>query len=158
MSPTSQRLVSAFAVMALAACSGAPGGQDGGADAGPGDAGTGDAGSGDAGTDAGQPTLGVLTAVELHDALAAKDFLMIDVHVPYAQVIPGTDTSIPYNDVTALVQYIGADLNRKVVLTCYSDHMSSQAGGALVARGYRRVSHLQGGMAAWTAAGYALQP
>jgi rhodanese-related sulfurtransferase len=36
--------------------------------------------------------------------------------------------------------------------------MSAVAGNALVARGYRGVSELAGGMEAWTAAGYALDP
>lgn len=111
-----------------------------------------------AGADAAVPALGVMSAAELHAALAAKDFVMIDVHVPPAGVIPGTDTRIAYTDVDALAAYLGADLDARVVLTCRSDHMSAEAGAALVARGYRAVRHLAGGMNAWVAAGYALDP
>lgn len=127
---------------------------DGGAEA----AASADAGADAAADAAAQPSLGVITAVELHAALANKDFLMIDVHIPRAGVVPGTDTSIPFNDVPALVQYIGPDVDKKVVLTCRSDAMSGSAGDALATRGYRNVRHLRGGMNAWTAAGYSLDP
>lgn len=128
-------------------------------DAGPLDAGEPDAGESDAGAlDAGPASLGVMTAAELHAALVAKDFLMTDVHIPRAGVIPGTDTSIPYTDVDGLAAYLGPDLDTRVVLTCRSDYMSGVAGAALVARGYRAVRHLQGGMNAWVAAGYTLDP
>jgi rhodanese-related sulfurtransferase len=129
------------------------------ADAATDDAGGDDAGPADAGSsDAGAPTLGLITPTELHAALVTKDFLMIDVHIPYAGVVPGTDTSIAYTNVDGLVGYIGPNLDTRVVLTCYSGGMSSVAGAALVARGYRAVRHLQGGMAAWVAAGYTLTP
>ncbi len=128
-------------------------------DAGALDAGAPDAGGSDAGAlDAGPASLGVMTAAELHAALVAKDFLMIDVHIPRAGVIPGTDTSIPYTDVDGLAAYLGPNLDTRVVLTCLSDHMSTTAGTALAARGYRAVRHLQGGMSAWVAAGYTLDP
>ena len=147
------------ALLAFGACSAQPGGDAGVPDAGEPDSGVPDAGAPDAGaSDAGQATLGLLTAVELHAALAAKDFLLIDVHTPRAGVVPGTDTSIPFSDVNALAAYIGADLDKKVVLTCLSGGMSDSAGKALIARGYRSVRHLQGGMTAWTAAGYTLDP
>ena len=111
-----------------------------------------------AGGDAAVPALGVMSAAELHAALVAKDFVMIDVHVPPAGVIPGTDTRIAYTDIDAIAAYLGADLDTRVVLTCRSDRMSAEAGAALVARGYRAVRHLAGGMNAWVAAGYALDP
>lgn len=141
--------------LALAGCSGAPSALDAGVtDAGPVDAGSPDAGA----SDAGPATLGFITATELHAALAAKDFLLIDVHTPREGVVPGTDTSIPFSNVNALAAYIGTDLDKKVVLTCKSSGMSDSAGSALAARGYRAVRHLQGGMNAWEAAGYTLDP
>jgi rhodanese-related sulfurtransferase len=103
-------------------------------------------------------TLGVITVAELSAELAAKDFVMIDVHIPHAGVVPGTDASIAYTDPDAIAAFVGADLDRKVVLTCLGGPMSVTAGDALVARGYRAVRWLQGGMNAWTAAGYALDP
>ena len=99
-------------------------------------------------------TLGELSPPQLEAALANKDFLLIDVHYPNAGSIPGTDARIAYNDVLALVAFIGSDLNRKVVLTCLMGGMSKQAGNALVALGYRNISELTGGLTAWTNAGY----
>lgn len=108
--------------------------------------------------DAGAPSLGEFSAAQLHESLNAKDFLMIDVHVPRAGVVPGTDASITWTDIDGLVASIGPSLARKVVLTCLSGHMSEQAGHALIARGYSAVSELTGGMSAWVAAGYTLDP
>ena len=101
-------------------------------------------------------TLGELSPKQLYDLLAAKDFKMIDVHYPNAGSIPGTDARIAYDDIPALVAFIGSDLDTKVVLTCLSGHMSLTAGNALVAKGYRNVYELTGGMNAWTSAGYTL--
>jgi phage shock protein E len=106
--------------------------------------------------DAAPPTLCELTPAQLHDALANKDFLLIDVHTPFAGTIPGTDARILYTDIAGLVAFIGSDLRTKVVLTCHSGGMSTSAGTALVSRGYRAVCELSGGMMAWTNAGYTL--
>jgi rhodanese-related sulfurtransferase len=109
--------------------------------------------------DAGDGAVAVLTDLspqELNAALQNKDFLMIDVHYPYAGTIPGTDARIPFDDIAALVKFIGPDLDRKVVLTCLSGHMSTTAGNTLVGLGYRHISQLKGGMRAWTDAGYSL--
>jgi phage shock protein E len=112
----------------------------------------------DSGAFSGRATLGELSPAELWAELQHKDFLLIDVHTPYAGRVPGTDASIPYTNVDALTQYIGSDLGRQVVLTCLSDHMSRIAGNALLDHGYRSVRHLAGGMNAWLAAGYSLEP
>jgi phage shock protein E len=101
-------------------------------------------------------TLGELSPKQLHDMLATKDFKMIDVHYPNAGSIPGTDARIAYDDIPALVAFIGPDLDTKVVLTCLSGHMSKDAGDKLAARGYRNIYELTGGMNAWTSAGYSL--
>ena len=130
-------------------------GHDGGADAGV-DAGL-DAGT-DGGVDAGVAVLHALSADELHTLLTNKNFLLIDVHTPAANHVPGTDVRIAYDDTAGLVAYIGADLDRKVVLTCVSGSMSGVAGAALVALGYRNIWHLTGGTSAWRAAGYPLVP
>jgi rhodanese-related sulfurtransferase len=107
-------------------------------------------------TDVAPATLGELSPKQLYDALASRDFLLIDVHYPNAGSIPGTDARIAYDDIPALVAFIGPNLDTKVVLTCLSGGMSKSAGNALVARGYRNISELTGGMNAWTKAGYSL--
>lgn len=105
-----------------------------------------------------QPKLHSMTPAELDEALASKDFLLINVHIPYDGEIPGTDTHIEYTDIDAIVDYIGPDLGTKVVIYCKSDHMTDIAGPELVARGYRAVFYLEGGMNAWTAEGFSLDP
>ncbi len=105
-----------------------------------------------------QPTLHPMSPQELHAALGSKDFLLVNVHIPDAGEIPGTDTHIPYTDVDAMVAYIGADLGVKVVIYCLTDHMALIAGPSLVQRGYLNIYYLQGGMNAWVAAGFTLDP
>jgi rhodanese-related sulfurtransferase len=100
--------------------------------------------------------LAELSPQQLYALLANKDFLLIDVHYPNAGSIPGTDARIAFDDIPALVAFIGPNLDTKVVLTCFSGGMSKTAGDALVARGYRNVSELTGGTNAWTRAGYTL--
>ncbi len=99
-------------------------------------------------------TLGVVSPADLLAELDHKDFLLINVHVPYAGQIPGTDTNLTYLDVDAIAAYIGADLDTKAVVYCMSNYMSGIAGNALVAKGYRAIRYLDGGMGAWKNAGY----
>ena len=116
-------------------------------------------GRGETGSDAGctgWTTLKRLSPAELADLLANSDPIVINVHVPYAGDIPGTDTSIPYSDVDAIEAYLNHDHCADVVLICLSGSMSQSAGNELVKRGYLRVRDLNGGMQAWQAAGYAL--
>ncbi len=107
--------------------------------------------------DAAEATLGTIGVQELHDALPAKDFLLINVHIPYEGEIPGTDAKISYLDPDGIAAFVGPDLDTNTVVYCKTDHMSTVAGEDLVVRGYRHVRYLQGGMTAWTAAGYPLE-
>ena len=109
--------------------------------------------------DAGAATLGMISVADLNTILGngTKDFLLINVHHPYQGDIAGTDQDILYTDTNALSAYIGADLDRKVVVYCMSNYMSGIAGNALVARGYRAIRYLDGGMGAWKSAGYTLE-
>ena len=105
--------------------------------------------------------LAAMSVQALHDALGAdggKGFLLIDVHVPRQGDIPGTDRDIAYTDLDALAAYLGADLDTPAVLYCMSNAMSVAAGRGLVARGYRAIRYLDGGMGAWMAAGYPIDP
>ncbi len=125
-----------------------------GADAGKADRPGGDAG-GDAGC-SGWTSLARLSPAELSELLATTDPIVINVHIPYAGDIPGTDTSIPYDNVDAIEAYLNHDHCADVVLICLSGGMSQSAGNELIKRGYLRVRDLNGGMQAWQAAGYPL--
>jgi rhodanese-related sulfurtransferase len=94
---------------------------------------------------------------DLADALLSKDFLLINVHVPYAGEIPGTDTHITYLDPEALVTYIGDDKGTNVVVYCLTNYMALIAGNELVDRGYYAVRYLEGGMNGWVGAGFGLE-
>ena len=104
----------------------------------------------------GWTTLKRLPPAELAALMATSDPIVINVHVPYEGDIPGTDTSIPFNQVDAIEAYLHYDHCADVVLVCMGGSMSQSAGNELVKRGYLRVRDLAGGMMAWQAAGYPL--
>lgn len=103
------------------------------------------------------PVLTPLSPAELNQALLAKDFLLINVHIPYDGQVPQTDTHISYLDPNALVAYIGGNLDEKVVVYCKSNYMALISGNDLLDLGYRNILYLNGGMNVWTGAGYQLE-
>jgi rhodanese-related sulfurtransferase len=90
---------------------------------------------------------------QLKQMLAAKDFVFINVHIPYAGEIEKTYAFIPYNEVEQRIAQFLADKNAKIVLYCQSGRMSTIAAEELVKRGYTNIWNLDGGMSAWENAG-----
>ena len=82
-----------------------------------------------------------------------KDFVLIDVHIPYAGEIPETDLLIPFNDIKQHKNELPDDKNTKIVVYCMSGPMGYVAAEQLVSMGYRQVIHFQGGMASWKKSG-----
>lgn len=92
----------------------------------------------------------------LKKMLEKKDFLFINVHIPYEGEIEGTDLFIPYNEIQKNLNKLPADKSEKIVLYCRSDRMSVIAAHTLVTLGYSNIWSLEGGMVAWKKIGFPL--
>ena len=97
-----------------------------------------------------------VTPAQLKQMLAAKDFYLVNVHIPYAGELGQTDAFIPYTDIEQNLAKLPAEKNAKIMLYCSSGHMSTIAANTLVKLGYTNVWNLDGGMVAWQSAGYPL--
>jgi len=91
---------------------------------------------------------------ELQRMLKEKDFIFINVHIPYAGNIARTDLSIPYDQIEETLSQLPSDKNAKILLYCRSGHMSSIAAEELVSLGYTNIWNLDGGMEGWEQAGF----
>ena len=86
-----------------------------------------------------------------------KDFILINVHVPYYGEIPQTDLFVPFDAVQQHIQDLPKDKDTKIVVYCLMGPMGDIAAEKLASMGYTRVSNFQGGMMAWSQSGRHLQ-
>ncbi|MFH1185994.1 MAG: rhodanese-like domain-containing protein [Chloroflexota bacterium] len=98
-----------------------------------------------------------VSASELQMTLKSKDFLLINVHIPFAGNIAGTDLSIPYDQIGLNVSRLPPDKDAKIVLYCRSGRMSAIAAESLVKSGYTNIWNLKGGMGDWERAGFGIE-
>ena len=98
-----------------------------------------------------------LTPDELNTILKDKDFVFVNVHIPFAGNIADTDLFIPYDEIEQNLSQLPSDKNAKIVLYCRSGRMSEIAAEELVSLGYTNIWNLDGGMVEWEQAGYKLK-
>ncbi|MCB0953215.1 MAG: rhodanese-like domain-containing protein [Microthrixaceae bacterium] len=83
------------------------------------------------------------------------DAPVVNVHIPYEGHIEGTDAFVAFDEI-ADWGGLPEDRSAPFVLYCRSGNMSAQATDTLEALGYTNVVDLEGGMNAWTDAGFEL--
>jgi len=84
---------------------------------------------------------------------SGEDFLFVNVHIPLEGNIPGTDFTVPYNEIAQNLSLFPTDKDAKIVIYCRSDSMGHTAAQVLVDNGYTDVSNLEGGYVQWKANG-----
>ena len=92
-------------------------------------------------------------------AAAVRDpaTFVLNVHVPDAGSIPGTDAEIPFDSIAAKRAALPSR-DTRIAVYCRTGAMSAVARRELGALGYRRTVELSGGMKAWEASGRRLLP
>lgn len=98
-----------------------------------------------------------VTPDELYTMLRDKDFIFVNVHIPFAGNIASTDLSIPYNELEQNLFQLPPDKSAKIVLYCRSGRMSAIAAEELVSLGYTHIWTLTAGMVEWEQAGFELE-
>ena len=98
-----------------------------------------------------------VNSTELRTMLESKDFMLVNVHIPFAGNIPGTDVTIPYNEIEQNLDQLPTDKAAKIVLYCSSGRMSEIAAEELVSMGYTNIWNLKGGMVDWKQAGFEVE-
>jgi rhodanese-related sulfurtransferase len=93
-----------------------------------------------------------ISVAQLAGLLEAKNFTLVNVHIPYEGELPQTDLFIAYDEMAENLDML-PDRDAPIVLYCRSGNMSTTAARELVQQGYTQVYELDGGFNAWKAAG-----
>lgn len=94
----------------------------------------------------------IVTVQELQSMLGAKDFLMVNVHIPWEGDIPQTDMRLSYDQIEQNLDQLPKDRDAKILVYCLTSGMAKKAVATLVSQGYTNVWMLDGGTTAWSEA------
>ena len=103
-----------------------------------------------------------ITAEELHSLLSSHQVLLFDVRQPldllaYPEVIPGAQR-IPPKELLETPSLIPKEKAAVVYCTCAGDKTSREVIDRALALHFSRIKFLKGGLAAWKAKGYPVEP
>ena len=93
---------------------------------------------------------------ELQVMLEDKDFVMINVHIPWQGNIPQTDLHLAFDQISNNQKQLPAERDEKILVYCLTSGMAKTAVQSLVDLGYTNVWMLEGGTIAWEEAGLSL--
>lgn len=72
--------------------------------------------------------------------------------------IKAPQTHIPVQELEARLGELKGPKDQPILVYCRSGNRSAKAGAILLKAGFRDVRHLEGGIGAWKAKGYAVEP
>ncbi len=90
-----------------------------------------------------------ISVAKLDEMMNNKDFILINVHVPYEGEMSQTDLLIPFNAIEKFKNELPNDKDAKMVLYCMSGQMSRIAAEKLTSMGYTQVYNFLDGMRDW---------
>lgn len=98
----------------------------------------------------------VVSAQELQTMLESKDFVMVNVHIPWQGDIPQTDLRLAYDQIGENLDQLPPEKDAKILVYCLTSGMAKKAIVTLIAEGYTNLWMLDGGTTAWEEAGLSL--
>lgn len=99
----------------------------------------------------------LVTVSELQTMLKNKDFVLINVHIPWQGDISQTDQRLPYDEIGQNLDLLPADKDAKILVYCLTSGMAKKAIATLLTQGYTNLWMLDGGTTSWQEAGLTLK-
>lgn len=99
----------------------------------------------------------VVSVQELQTMLESKDFVMVNVHIPWQGDIPQTDLRLAYDQIGENLDQLPREKDAKILVYCLTSGMAKKAIVTLISEGYTNLWMLDGGTTAWEEAGLSLE-